>query len=260
MKENQININKVIKLVGVFLSLFLLVSTFAKLKEYRFIGSGLPSGQVITVYGKGEVNRSPDTAKISFSIRANDKQLKSAQKIVSDKVDAITVSLKGLGVEEKYIKTDSYNSYPKYEDVRPCYGAYCPPQNPKIVGYEVSHMVTVNVKDLDKVSDVLGTLGTSGVTDISGPNFGFEDEEAVKREARDMAISDAKAQAQSLAKSLGVKLIRLQSFSESGNYPVPLYGAYAGSMMKDSVAESAPSLPIGEQDIVSSVTLVYEIR
>ena len=63
-----------------------------------------------------------------------------------------------------------------------------------------------------------------------------------------------------LSKDLGVHLIRIVSFSENGNYPMPLF---AKGMMADSVTVSsapAPELPTGENKITSNVTITYEIR
>lgn len=251
---------KLLGFVGVFLGLFLIVSTINKVKEYRFIGSGTTATNTITVSGRGKVDRSPDTAKISFSIRNENKDLSIAQKSVSDKIDGITKDLIASGIEEKYIKTDSYTSYPQYDYPRSvCTYAGCPVSTPKLRGYEVSHSVTISVKDLTKVEEVLGTLGKASVTDIQGPNFGFEDDKAIARESRDMAIADAKAEATKLAKSLGVHLVRIVSFNENGGgYPMPMYAT--GAMMKNEDAVSNPSIPVGDQSVESNVTIVYEIR
>ena len=252
---------KIIGFVGVFLALFLLVATVAKIKEYRFIGSGISATNTISVSGSGKIDRSPDTAKISFSVQKEEKDLATGQKEVSDKIDVITKDLIALGIEEKYIKTDGYNSYPQYDYPQTyCYSGNCPrPGTPTLRGYQVSHSVTVSIKDLTKVEGVFGTLGKDGVTDIQGPNFGFEDDKAVAREARDMAIADAKSEADKLAKSLGVHLIRIVSFNENGGgYPVPMYAG--NTMAKDSMTASAPNIPVGDQTVQSNVTLVYEIR
>lgn len=259
MNEFIMKNNKLVLGIAVLFGLFLLATTAVKLKEYHFVGSGLNATNTITVSGTGKIDRSPDTAKISFSVMDEQKIVKSAQDSVSKKIDAITKDLKALGIEEKYIKTDSYNSYPQY-DYPICTSYNCPkPNTPTIRGYQVTHSITVNVKDLDKVADVLGVLAKDGATNISGPNFGFEDDKAISREARDMAIADAKGEAQKLAKSLGVSLVRIVSFSENnGGYPITYARAeMAGNMTKDAVA---PSLPIGDSTIESNVTLVYEIQ
>jgi len=120
--------------------------------------------------------------------------------------------------------------------------------------------VTVSVKALDSVPAVLGALADVGVTNISGPNFGFEDDKAIAREARDIAIEDAREEAEKLARSLGVRLVRIVSFSENnGGYPMPLYARDA-VMNESAKAGSLPSLPVGEHTSTSNVTVVYEIQ
>ncbi len=250
---------KLIRFVVLFVGVFLVVATMAKLKEYRYIGSN--TNNTITVTGTGKVDRIPDTAKISFTVQDEQKELKLAQQNVSTKIDAITAALKAIGIEEKYIKTDSYTSYPQYDysDKVVCMAIGCPqPGTPLLRGYQVSHTITVNVKVLDTVPQVLGALGDNGVTNISGPTVGFEDDTEIAREARDLAITDARAQAKSLAKSLGVRLVRIVSFSEqSGSYPM-MYARDA--VMNETKAGSTPTVPVGEENISANVTIVYEIQ
>lgn len=249
--------------VGVLLALFLLAATLVKMKEYRFVGSGLNATNTITVSGTGKIDRTPDTAKISFTIQDEQKDVKVAQDNVSKKIDAVTKALEALGVDDKYIKTDSYTSYPQYDYVNTirCITTPCPGNNtPVLRAYQVSHAVTISVKALDSVPAVLGALGDAGVTNISGPNFGFEDDKQIAREARDLAIEDARTEAEKLTKSLGVKIVRIVSFSEnSGGYPMPMY---ARDMVanESKVAGAVPSLPVGEQNVISNVTVVYEIQ
>lgn len=262
IEKYQTIIIRIIVGVGVLLALFLLAATVVKMKEYRFVGSGLNATNTITVSGTGKIDRSPDTAKVSFTISDEQKDVKTAQDNVSKKIDVVTKALTALGVDTKYIKTDSYTSYPQYTYPEiSCMGMNCPkPGIPTLRGYQVSHSVTVNIKALDSVPAVLGALGDAGVTNISGPSFGFEDDKAVVREARDMAIEDARKEAEKLAHSLGVTLVRIVSFSDNngGGYPMPMYARDA--VTSEKVSGAAPSLPVGEQNITSNVTVVYEIQ
>ena len=91
-------------------------------------------------------------------------------------------------------------------------------------------------------------------------SFGFEDDKLVAREARDAAITDAKAEADKLAASLGVKLVRIVSFNENGGgYPAPMYAR--DMMLQSGKAEvSNPVIPVGVNKVESNVTIVYEIR
>ena len=81
-----------------------------------------------------------------------------------------------------------------------------------------------------------------------------------KAEARKEAIVNAQSKAETLAKDLGVTLVRITSFSESGNYPGPIYYAKSTEAFGMGGDNSAPEVPSGENRIVSNVTLTYEIR
>lgn len=261
MEKYHTVIIRIITGVAVLLGVFLIVATATNLKEYRYVGAGLQPGSTISVSGTGKVEKAPDTAKFSFTVQSEHKDVSVAQAEVSKKVSAIKTDLLALGIEEKYITTASYNSYPDYQYPQPCYGEFCPTVNsPVLKGYIVSQNVMVSVKDLTKAEGVAGVLGKGGVTSIDGPNFGFEDDKSVSREARDMAILDAQAEAQKLALALGVRLVRVVSFNEQSNGgAMPMYAMRDAKLEVGSINE-APSLPTGVQKIESTVTVVYEIR
>ena len=261
MEKYHTIIIRLIVIIGVFLGLFLIIATFGQVKSYKYIGSGLPASNVITVQGHGEVEKAPDTAKFSFTIQNEAKDVATAQDVVSKKVDQVKKDLLAASIDEKYITTDSYNSYPDYQSTTiECFRAPCPSPQQTLKGYIVSQNVKVNVKDLSKAETVAGILGKDGVTSIDGPNLGFEDSHEVSNEARDKAIADAKVQADKLADALGVKIVRIVSFNESGsNAPRPMYDKSVMGMSAQA-APAAPSIPTGVQTVTSDVSITYEIR
>jgi uncharacterized protein YggE len=261
IENNKQIIIRIALILAVLLGLFLLAATFAKVKEYRYIGAGLPAGSTITVTGSGKVEKSPDTAKISFTVTENAKTVSAAQDTVSKKVSAATGAVVDAGVEEKYVTTDSYNSYPNYDYPQvTCLSIGCPkPGSPVLRDYSVSQTVRVSVKNLDIVPQVLEALGKAGVTAIDGPNFGFDDDKEVSREARDMAIEDAQAEAEKLAAALGVTLVRVVGFNENGGGMPGVMYAQAG-MARDAKEAMPPVVPTGVQTVQSSVSVTYEIR
>ena len=97
---------------------------------------------------------------------------------------------------------------------------------------------------------------------MSSLNFTIDDEEELKREARREAINDAEKKARELAKDLGVRIIRVVNFSESGGYPPIARFAVAESFALDDGARGAPApeIPVGESKITSRVSITYEIR
>jgi uncharacterized protein YggE len=103
-------------------------------------------------------------------------------------------------------------------------------------------------------------LGTLGVSDLNGPNFSIDNEDALKAQARKEAIDDAQTKAKALAKDLGVSLGRIANFSESGNYPTPMYYAKDARVSSAGLEAAPAQIPKGENTITSDVTITYEIR
>lgn len=254
-------ITKYVPALIILLCAFLVVITIGELKGYRYIGGSDAKNQ-ITVTGEGEVFATPDVAEFSFSVVEEAKDVKSAQDAVSKKTEVAINSLKKLGIDEKDIKTTSFNAYPKYQyNEIYCIKAPCPSGKQEIVGYEVNQNITVKVRKIDDSAKAIDAVTTAGASNVSGISFTIDDEDALIRDARKKAIDDAREKAKVLAKDLDVKLVRIVSFNENGGR-----GVYPMYMKADAVSagpESAPSVPVlptGENKISSSVTITYEIR
>lgn len=261
IEKYQNIIIRLVIVIGVLLALFLIVATAQGVKSYKYVGSGLPAADTITVQGQGKVEKAPDTAKFSFTIQDEETDTASAQAIVSKKIAQVTADLEAAGVAKQYITTANYNSYPDYQTARPiCMQGNCASGPQTLKGYIVSQNVTVSIKDLTKTETIAGILGKDAVTSIDGPNLGFEDPNEVNNEARAQAIADAKVQAQKLADALGVHLVRIVSFNDNGSNGSPMPIAYNKSMAATASAPTPPSIPTGVQTVNSSVSITYEIR
>ena len=102
-----------------------------------------------------------------------------------------------------------------------CYGKQI------ISGYTVTERNEVKIRNLNDAGAVLAGIGGRNVSDISGLTFGVDEPEKVRSQARAKAIENAKTEADKLADSLGVSIVRIMSFSEVGNYP----RQYSASML-----------------------------
>lgn len=234
-------------------------------REYSFIGAGVEPQTTVSVAGEGEVFAVPDIAQFSFSVRKEAKTMMEAQKLSAEKMNEVLAFLKESGIEEKDIKTQNYSAGPRYEWQQSaqviCRDGYCPPQGKQVlIGYEVSQTISVKVRSTDKAGEILSGAGEKGATDLSGIEFTIDDEEKLKREARQKAIADAEVKANELAGDLGVKLVRVVSFSESGTPVYPMFSKLQAADSREMAGAVAPEIPVGENKIVSNVTIVYEIR
>lgn len=258
-EKDKSNLIKAAAMLLIIVSLFFLVKIVSEVKGLRFIGGGATAASTISFSGQGEVFASPDIAFVNITIREEGKTLAEAQAKATPKEKAALDFLAEQGIEKKDIKTEGYNSYPKYDYGRPCYDVYPCSSNPQLLGYEVAETISIKIRDLSIAGKIMTELGSLGVGELNGPNFSIENEDELKAEARKQAIDKAKAKAEILAKDLGVRLVRIVNFSEDGYYPMPMY-AKAEMAMDSSGSAPAPELPTGENKIISNVTITYEIR
>jgi uncharacterized protein len=266
---NEEEKNKFIKMGFVFIvivSIYFVAKIGTEFKNYKTIGMDHEAKNTITVSGDGESFAIPDIAEVSFTVRSSEKTMNDSQQKVNEVNKKVLDYVKSVGIEDKDIKTQNYNSYPKYEWQKQtiyCVTTPCPQPEGKqvLVGYEVSQTITIKIRKTEQVSTIVDELGKLGVTEISGPNFTVDNLEKYQEEARKEAIDKAKEKADILAKDLGVKLVRIVSFSDgNSNAVMPMAYGQALRMEKTMDASVGASLPQGEQKIVSNVSITYEIR
>ncbi len=210
----------------------------------------------ITVTGEGKIAVTPDIAEMSFGVTTG---VQTTAKVASDKVAAdmakILAAVKGLGVEDKDIDTESFYLNPVYDwtDGRQ-----------RLRGYEATQSLRVKVRDLKKVSDVLTAATDNGANQAGGVQFTLDDPEGKKDEARTEAIANAKKKAEDLAAQLGQRLGDVQSFNENGGgwYPPVMYAreAYGVGGAPTADMDKAMTMPSGEQDLTVTVSITYELQ
>jgi uncharacterized protein YggE len=263
--NNELSQKPVKTVAVVFLviaTIFLAAKTVSAIKDWSYRSSTTDSKPHITVSGTGEAFAIPTAGSFTFTITEEGKTVQDAQAKATDRSNKAIDYLKKAKIDEKDIKTLSYNINPHYEyQTVACIKYPCPPAKNTLTGYEVSQTIEVKVKDPSQSGTLLSGIGSLGVQNVSGLDFTLDPEEqsAVMREARQKAITDAKAKADVLASDLGVKIIRITDFQESGN---PIFYERAAMDSKGAANQSAPTpqIPTGQNKVTSNVTITYEIR
>jgi uncharacterized protein YggE len=256
MFENKKLLSGLIIVAGVCLSIFFLANAYGSL---RGDAKDKPVA-TISVSGDGEYFAVPDTAMFTFTVQKDGATQKIAKDTGSEIMNKILdVLKKDYKMTDKELKNIDLSINPKYEYGPVCYGGYCPQTNPKITGYTFTNTVTVKISDLDKAGEISSKLAELGATNVSGPNFSLKNEDDAKNQARTDAINKAKEKAKVLADQLGVKLGKIQSFSENNGGGV--YPMYDSAMVSSFATKSVvPQLPAGENKYSSNVTITYEIK
>jgi len=266
-ESNKKQFSQGLALVAILLAVFLAVQVVKTLKEYRYIGKTPVQANTINITGTAEVTAIPDTGSFTFSVVENANTSTQASDTASKKVNAIIAALKAAGVQEKDIKTVGYNVYPKYEyqtkDVVCPINSYCPqPGKQVLTGYEVSQTISVKIRKTADAGTLLSKVNELGASNVSGLDFVVDDMDAVKTQARDKAIADAKEKADDLAKALGVHLSKIVSFNDSTGGPVYYNQSMSVPLGMGMGAAKAvvPDVPVGENTITSTVSITYEIE
>ena len=249
-------------LAGV-LTIFLLVLTVSgvvdivnKIKQSKYIGQDAEFKNTIVITDTGEVYAPPDLAIVNLMVTNEAKIVAEAMAENTKRMNKVIEEMKSLGIEEKDLKTVSYNIYPRYEYERDELGNIYGKRI--LVGYEVTQSLEVKIRNLEKIGQVIEKGTAAGANDVGNLQFTIDNQDELKKQAREQAINKAKEKAEQMASQLGVKLGKVTNFSE--NFYVPYYGAMDYAMEKGiGGAGEAPDIQTGENKITVSVVITYEI-
>jgi uncharacterized protein YggE len=216
-------------------------------------GPSTGSEHTLSVTGSGIVYLSPDIAYINIGVHTEETDLAQSVAKNNAQVQAVVDALRGMGVEAKDIQTSNFSVW-SYQTTDPATGA--------ITGmkYAVDNSVTVTVRDLTKLGDLLNTVVGVGANNINSISFDVADKTAALVEARTKAMANADALAKELAQTANVSLggITNISYTEvtSPNYG---YGYGMGGGGAESKPASAPINP-GQLQVTATVSVTYGIK
>ncbi len=263
-----------IKILICFLIVWVWVNIANGIEASHYIGE-TNGPATITVAGTGGIVATPNIATFDFTVTNEAASVADAQTQTTAKMNSITDFLKKNNIAAADIQTTDYSIYPHYEyqSSNCVYGSVssggvtsngvmiptpvCPPSQNVLTGYDVSESITVKIRDLSTAGTILSGIGEFGVTDVSGLSFTEDNYNDLVKQAEASAITDAKGSAITLAKNLGVKIVRLVSYSNQEQGPI----MYATAMASNAAVPSAvPEISAGQNKITANVTVVYEVR
>lgn len=209
----------------------------------------LHDGTLLSVSAQAESKRVPDVATVSAGVVTQSADANSAMRANAAQMDKVMAQVKAAGVAERDIQTSGVNLNPQYK--------YVENQNPTITGYQASNNVNLKIRDIGKLGKVLDSLVASGANQINGPTFEIDQPEPAYDEARRAALDKAQARAQMYAKALGMRVRRIVSISEGGDFrpPVPM----PMMMRAQAKTESDTAISPGETTLSVNLDVVFEL-
>ncbi|SIQ19360.1 hypothetical protein SAMN05880582_1011063 [Rhizobium sp. RU20A] len=237
------------RLAGAFL-----VAALASAAALPALAAEGPQKGVIVVTGEGDAQAAPDVAFITLGVQETAATAREAVTAANAAMAKVLAALKEDGIADRDMQTSGFSINPQYTYYDNSNGENRPP---KLTGYQANNALTVKLRDLSRLGEVLDRSVTLGVNQGGTVQFANDDPRATMTEARKKAVDDAVAKARTMAEAAGVSVGRVLEISETMGQPIPM-PQMMRTMAKDSGAESVP-IAAGENNYTVSVTMRFEI-
>ncbi|HZF98847.1 MAG TPA: SIMPL domain-containing protein [Pseudoxanthomonas sp.] len=206
-------------------------------------------GTLLSVAASAEASSVPDVATLSAGVVTQASDGNTAMRQNAEQMVKVLAAIKAAGIAEKDVQTSGVNLNPQYR--------YAENEAPKITGYQASNTVSLKVRDIARLGQVLDALAAQGGNQINGPSFEIDKPDPVFDQARLAALKKAQARADTYANALGLRVRRIVSISEGGGggfRPMPMMAM--GKAMDQ--AESTPVSP-GTTTLTVNLDVVFEL-
>ena len=205
-------------------------------------------GHSVSVTGMGSVQVAPDRVSFTVGVFTNASTVSAAFKANNEKTHRVVAALKERGVKDAEIQTSNFAINSAWEDTA---------NVRKRAGYNVTNNVTVTREDPKGVSDLIQAAVDAGANEANGVRFFNANPTAARERAIELAVRDARAQADKLAAATGTSIGRVMAMTTSEGFinPVTKSGYVA-----EAITVSSLDIEAGTNTVSYSVTITYELK
>ncbi|MFZ2996003.1 SIMPL domain-containing protein [Sphingobium sp.] len=206
---------------------------------------------VVTLNVTESVEATPNIATVGTGVQSRAPTAQQAMQDNAAKTEKLIAALAKAGIAKKDIQTSGINLNAQY-DYNQQPGE---PTGPRFLGYEASNQLSVKLRDIKRVGQLLDAMVAAGATNVNGPSFAVDDPTAMIAQARGQAIRSARTQADYYAQAAGFRTARLLSIAESNSGGQPPMPMLQSARFK---ADAAPTTPVEPGQVSASVTLTVQ--
>ena len=246
-------------------------SGFASSSSSQWLQPGSGDSTGIWVNGTGKATGDPDLGVLELGVEALADKASEARDMAAKAIDATVSMLKANNIQDKDLQTSQFSINPQYDmqEIRRCSdglkeaakGTECRPEFERVlIGYQVTNILVVKVRTLESMSSIIdgATEAAGNLVRINSVNFTIEDTKALLEVAREEAIADLLAKANSMATLSGVALGNLVFLSESGGAPPQSFARMEAAAFGFG-GDQSTSILAGELDVTVNVQGVFVI-
>ena len=206
-----------------------------------------PQPDVVVTSGEAIVRRAPDRAFITVTVETRAKAPREAQQLNAAAMTGVQQRLDQARVPKDAVRTQGYDLQQEFDFTD---GKRVPRD------FVARNAIEVRVDEIGRVGELLDVAVKGGATAVSGVRFELRDRDGAEREALQLAVGDARARAEAVAKGAGRavdRVIRIEESRDSGGSPRPMFA------MAKAADVTTPVEP-GTIEVHARVTLTAALR
>jgi len=209
--------------------------------------------RTIRVSGHGTAKTPPDRGRIAVSVTTRAASAREATETNARISKEVLAKLRQSVAAPGEVGTAGYDLQPLYD-----YGQDgTPVRSPKITGYSSTNRFAIVTADLAGIGALIDAAIAAGANQIDSVSFFLADEESARQQALTEAGRKARAEAETVARSLDVRLGDvLDASSATTVTPLPMFGR--ATMAMEAAAAPTEVVP-GSLEIGADVTVTFAI-
>lgn len=211
--------------------------------------------RTISVTGEAKAYFAPNRALITIGVETEGKDPIDVKRENDERVQRLMTAIKDAGVKRKDVQTSNLNIQPVYE--------YKSGKR-NFIKYTMRNTVTVTVRDLDNVSNIINYSIAKGGNVLNGLQFFVANAEKIRDSLRVEAVKVAKAKAVNIATAVDMQVTKPISIdaNSGGGSPRPMM--MRQNMVNSSMAEDASmsdtEVSGGQMVIKAYVSVIFEME
>lgn len=212
------------------------------------------SDRTVTTAATGRTSAPPDEVTVQLSSNAVESDVMAARRGVAERAARLRSVLADAGVPGDRVRTSRFTV-----TQRPPHRGQESEGDPESRPYEATESLTVTLRDLDSVGEVLAVAVDDAAAEIDTVNFGFRTatERELDREAVADAAETARKRAEAAAAAEGLRVGDVRSIATDHEAVNRQTASGLGEALTESGSQGPESGPI---DVTARVEATYELR
>lgn len=218
------------------------------------VGAEAERPRTISVSGQGEIQAEPDRAVLTLGVESRKPKLEDARAEVTKTVEAVMKLTRDLKIDQKYVRATRVNVQPEYNWENNT-------RERTLIGYFVSRQVEIDLRDLEKLGQLLEKSFDLGVNQVGDPRLDSSKRRELEREALAKAVADAKLNAEAVAKAAGARIGPPRTIAASSGFVPPPTPMFKTAMARAEAASdsAAQSYQSGQMSFNGTVQVEYDL-